>query len=84
MKVFLHNLLHNFTLVDQAERDRVVDGRQHVCLYLLSPTGHGLKKHDIECLKRIQVVTIITKFVCCNMFYRILLTLCLVLAKQTV
>ena len=38
----------------QAERGRIEDNRVDVCLYLLPPTGHGVKKIDMESLKRIQ------------------------------
>ena len=38
----------------QAEREPIEDKRVDVCLYMLPPTGHGIKKIDLESLKRIQ------------------------------
>merc|ERR1719150_2825658 len=39
----------------QATRDKVEDPRViDVCIYLLPPTGHGAKRADLECLRRIQ------------------------------
>ena len=49
------NLEKYFEWEMRAERAGVSDSRVDVCLYLLSPTGHSLKKHDIEALKRLQV-----------------------------
>ena len=49
------NLEKYFEWEMKAERAGESDRRVDVCLYLLSPTGHSLKKHDIEALKRLQV-----------------------------
>ena len=49
------NLEKYFEWEMKAVRPAVSDSRVDVCLYLLSPTGHSLKKHDIEALKRLQV-----------------------------
>ena len=57
MKVSLFIVLKFFTVFCnfyQAEREPIEDKRVDVCLYLLPPTGHGIKKIDIESLKRIQ------------------------------
>ena len=49
------NLEKYFEWEMKAVRPGEPDGRVDVCLYLLPPTGHSLKKHDIEALKRLQV-----------------------------
>lgn len=44
---------------------RFKDGRVHCCLYLINPTGHGLKEIDIEFMRRLgsltNVIPIISK-----------------------
>ena len=30
------------------------DGRIHVCLYFITPTGHGLKALDLVCMKQLD------------------------------
>lgn len=32
---------------------RFVDTRVHVCLYFITPTGHGLRELDVECMKKL-------------------------------
>ena len=49
------NLEKYFEWEMKAVRAAEPDSRVDVCLYLLSPTGHSLKKHHIEALKRLQV-----------------------------
>ncbi|SCU92940.1 LADA_0G00452g1_1 [Lachancea dasiensis] len=44
---------------------RFKDGRVHCCLYLINPTGHGLKETDVEFIKTlgalVNVIPIISK-----------------------
>lgn len=41
------------------------DGRTHVCLYFICPTGHGLKSIDLVCMKKldqkVNIIPIIAK-----------------------
>lgn len=41
------------------------DGRIHVCLYFICPTGHGLKSIDLVCMKKldtkVNIIPIIAK-----------------------
>ncbi|ODQ82797.1 hypothetical protein BABINDRAFT_29672 [Babjeviella inositovora NRRL Y-12698] len=32
---------------------KFVDSRVHVCLYFITPTGHGLREIDVECMKKL-------------------------------
>ncbi|SMN19460.1 similar to Saccharomyces cerevisiae YJR076C CDC11 Component of the septin ring of the mother-bud neck that is required for cytokinesis [Maudiozyma saulgeensis] len=36
---------------------RFKDGRVHCCLYLISPTGHGLKEMDVEFIRKLGSLT---------------------------
>ena len=54
MKVSLFKVYTVFCNFFKAERESIEDKRVDVCLYMLPPTGHGIKKVDIESLKRIQ------------------------------
>ena len=38
----------------RAARHHLSDSRVHACLYFISPTGHGLKEMDMECMKRLH------------------------------
>ncbi|KAH3668716.1 hypothetical protein OGAPHI_002470 [Ogataea philodendri] len=55
----IHFLEQQFDLV-LAEESRVrrnprfVDTRVHVCLYFITPTGHGLRELDIETMKKLS------------------------------
>lgn len=44
---------------------RFKDGRVHACLYLINPTGHGLKEIDVEVIRQlgpiVNVIPIISK-----------------------
>lgn len=44
---------------------RFKDGRVHACLYLINPTGHGLKEIDLEVIKQlgsiVNVIPVISK-----------------------
>lgn len=44
---------------------RFKDGRVHCCLYLINPTGHGLKEMDVEFIRRlgslVNVIPVISK-----------------------
>lgn len=44
---------------------RFKDGRVHCCLYLINPTGHGLKEIDVEFIRRlgtlVNVIPVISK-----------------------
>ncbi|SCU97648.1 LANO_0E16556g1_1 [Lachancea nothofagi CBS 11611] len=44
---------------------RFKDGRVHCCLYLINPTGHGLKETDVELMKTlgplVNVIPVISK-----------------------
>lgn len=44
---------------------RFKDGRVHACLYLINPTGHGLKEMDVEFIKQlgnlVNVIPVISK-----------------------
>merc|ERR1711860_31927 len=60
VKYFESQLENYFEWEMKAERGKIEDKRGDVCLYLLPPTGHGVKKIDMESLKRIQnFVTVI-------------------------
>ena len=51
------------TKVERAET--IPDGRVHVCLYFIAPSGHGLKPLDVQAIKalsaRVNVVPVIAK-----------------------
>ena len=57
-KIIISNWLRlvNIPPFLQAVREGESERRVEVCLYLLAPTGHSLKKYDIEALKRLQVI----------------------------
>ncbi|CAL9728842.1 cell division control protein 11 [Monosporozyma unispora] len=43
---------------------RFKDGRVHVCLYLIQPTGHGLKEMDVEFIKQLGTLVNIIPIIC--------------------
>ncbi|CAL9734467.1 cell division control protein 11 [Monosporozyma servazzii] len=43
---------------------RFKDGRVHVCLYLIQPTGHGLKEMDVEFMKQLGTLVNIIPIIC--------------------
>lgn len=43
---------------------RFKDGRVHVCLYLITPTGHGLKEMDVEFMKQLGGLVNIIPIIC--------------------
>lgn len=43
---------------------RFKDGRVHVCLYLIEPTGHGLKEMDVEYMKQLGTLVNIIPVIC--------------------
>ena len=43
-----------FESENRVERGFVEDTRVHACLYFLAPTGHGMKRLDLEVMKRLQ------------------------------
>ena len=44
---------------------RFKDGRVHCCLYLINPTGHGLKEIDVEFIRQlgslVNIIPVISK-----------------------
>ena len=38
----------------RVKRESLPDSRVHACLYLIAPSGHGLKRVDVEFMKRIH------------------------------
>ncbi|TKR61016.1 hypothetical protein L596_028186 [Steinernema carpocapsae] len=46
-------------------KSKIPDRRVHLCLYFIAPTGHGLKRLDIECMKnlhdRVNIIPVIAK-----------------------
>ena len=62
MKVLLLLKVQCLTTLFQAVRGSTDDRRVDVCLYLLPPTGHGIKKVDLEFLKRIQVTKYLNRY----------------------
>eukprot|EP00732_Lithocolla_globosa_P005161 Lithocolla_globosa_v1_NODE_5163_length_1290_cov_80.735223.p1 type:complete len:393 gc:universal NODE_5163_length_1290_cov_80.735223:77-1255(+) len=49
----------------RADRSNIQDGRVHVCIYFIEPTGHTLKPLDVKCMKelgaRVNLVPVIAK-----------------------
>ncbi|EDO19647.1 hypothetical protein Kpol_1018p187 [Vanderwaltozyma polyspora DSM 70294] len=43
---------------------RFKDGRIHACLYMISPTGHGLKEMDVEFIRQLGTLVNIIPVVC--------------------
>ena len=74
---------HNQLLTNKATRENLVDHRQDVCVYLISPSGHGAKKYDLECLRRLQVNTRSKVNSSIINISRALCQLCLALQSQT-
>ena len=50
---------------NKVERDYFPDSRVHACLYFIAPTGHGLKKIDMEYMmklhKKVNIIPLIGK-----------------------
>lgn len=38
----------------RVNRKAVPDNRVHCCLYMIAPSGHGLKQLDVELMKRLH------------------------------
>ena len=43
---------------------RFKDGRVHVCVYLIQPTGHGLKEMDVEFIRQLGTLVNIIPVIC--------------------
>ena len=43
---------------------RFKDGRVHVCIYLIEPTGHGLKEMDVEFIRQLGTLVNIIPVLC--------------------
>ncbi|OQV19882.1 Protein peanut [Hypsibius exemplaris] len=56
---FIDQQLHEYFEASHQKRSQVVreDGRVHCCLYVISPTGHGLRPLDIATMKSLGVRT---------------------------
>ena len=52
------------------KRESLPDSRVHACLYFITPSGHGLKRIDVEFMKRIHdkvnVIPVIGKADACT------------------
>ena len=52
------------------KREGLADSRVHACLYFFAPTGHGLKKVDMDLMKmlhkKVNIIPVIGKAAACN------------------
>ena len=54
----------------RVNREPLPDSRVNACLYFIAPTGHGLKKMDVECMKKlhkkVNIIPVIGKADACT------------------
>lgn len=62
---FIETEFNKYALAERRVGPKVIDNRVHCCLYLIAPTGHGLKPLDVEFMQRIcdkvNIIPIIAK-----------------------